>query len=169
MYDRHYEDAAHVHASASAVFAFVDNHAALSAHMEQPSWMMGGGKMVTSIDAGRGQTVGSHIMLRGRVFGLTLELDEIVLTRTPPSEKTWATVGTPRLIVIGRYRMGIRIRPTPDGAHLVVSLDYNLPDGAVTYWLGPLFSPIYARWCVRQMIAAVTKQFAGQRRVTAAA
>ena len=57
--------------------------------------MMGGGRMQIELDAGRGQTVGSRIRLSGRVFGLTLSVEEIVTERVPPQRKVWETIGSP--------------------------------------------------------------------------
>jgi hypothetical protein len=86
--------------------------------MSKSSWMMGGGRMLVSTDKGHGQVVGSHIRLDGRVFGIHLTVDEVVVRRVPPVEKTWETVGTPRLLVIGPYLMGIQIAPGAVGSRL---------------------------------------------------
>lgn len=42
----------------------------------------GGGKMETWVDKGKGQKVGSHIKMSGKVFGINLFLDEVI---TPPT------------------------------------------------------------------------------------
>jgi hypothetical protein len=120
--------------------------------------MMGGGRMVVELDEAKGQEVGSHIRLGGRVFGVSLYLDEVVTRREPPTNKVWETVGAPRLLVVGAYSMGVQITPEQSGSRLRVFIDYQLPDGPVTYWLGRLFGGLYARWCVDQMLTGVVKQ-----------
>ena len=100
MWTRHYDQTVFVPASPPQVFAFADDHSRLSAHLNESSWMMGGGRMSVEADEGYGQAVGSHIRLGGRVLGLRLSLDEVVTRRAPPSHKVWETVGTPRLVVI---------------------------------------------------------------------
>ena len=70
----------------------------------------------------------------------------------------WETVGAPRLLVIGAYSMGVQITPERAGSRFRVFIDYRLPDGLVTYWLGWLFGGLYARWCVDQMLTGVVKQ-----------
>jgi hypothetical protein len=80
--------------------------------MNESSWMMGGGRMSVELDEAKGQAVGSHIRLSGRVFGVSLYLDEVVTRRDPPTNKVWETVGTPRLLVIGAYSIGVQI-PRP--------------------------------------------------------
>ena len=43
--------------------------------------------------------------------GGTRSVEEIVTARQPPLRKVWRTIGVPRLLVIGEYRMGIEITP----------------------------------------------------------
>lgn len=156
-YERHYEDSATIPASAGELFAFIDDHARLSSHMNKSSWMMGGGRMDTAIDMGRGQEIGSHIRMSGKVFGMNLSLDEIVTRREPPRIKIWETVGTPKLLIIDHYCMKAEIEPQKDGSLLRVAIDYNLPGKHV--WLGKLFSGYYATWCVEQMIRSARACF----------
>ena len=160
MFSHHCEDAADLRATPSELFAFVDDHQRFSSHMNESSWMMGGAKMTTRVDEGKGQAVGSHIFMSGRIFGLLLELDEVVTVHRPPADKVWQTVGRPKLFVIGQYQMGVRIQPSAIGAQLTIFIDYALPDGVVTYWLGRLFGGMYAKWCVNQMLDGVVTHFA---------
>ena len=164
---RHHEGVVAIAASPEDVFAFADDQSRLSSHMSQSSWMMGGGRMSVDFDEAKGQAVGSHIELSGRVFGIRLFLDEMVTRRDPPREKTWQTVGTPRLLVIGNYRMGFQVTPASSGSRLRVFIDYDLPTGWLTRSLGRLFGDVYAKWCVAQMLSAVSRHFSP--RVAAAA
>jgi hypothetical protein len=83
---RHHEESIFISASPTRVFDYVDDHARLAGHMSKSSWMMGSGHM-------------------------NVEVDEVVSHRVPPRAKVWSTVGTPRLLVIGHYRMGTEIDP----------------------------------------------------------
>ncbi len=157
VYERHYEDSVQIPAGAAEIFAFVDDHARLSSHMNKSSWMMGGGRMDTSVDAGSGKKIGSHIRMNGKVFGITISLDEVITHREPPRIKIWETVGTPKLLIIDHYRMKVEIEPQKNVSLLRVSIDYNLP--AMNAWLGKLFGGIYAKWCVKQMIKSVREHF----------
>ena len=154
---RHYERDRFVAATPAEVFSFIDDHARFSSHMNESSWMMGGGSMSVELDEAKGQAVGSHIRLSGRVLGVRLYLDEVVTRRDPPTEKVWATVGAPRLLVIGEYEMGVEITPEAGGSRVKVFIDYQLPTGWTTYWLGRLFGRFYAKWCVDQTIIGVTR------------
>src|SRR5262245_5335298 len=143
MAARHREASSVIAALPNEVFAFVDDPAQFSSHMGESSMMMGGGGMSVEVDAGKGQAVGSHIRLSGRVFGMRLFLDEVVTRREPPFEKIWQTVGTPRLLVIGTYTLGVQVTPDKDGSRLRVFIDYDLPMGWATYWLGYVFGGLY--------------------------
>lgn len=156
---RHQEAVVSLQALPDAVFAFVDDHARLSSHMNRSSWMLGGGQMRIDMDDKKGQAVGSHIRLSGRVFGFRLFLDEVVTRRNPPNEKVWETVGRPKLLVIGAYQMGMEIGAEPQGTRLRVLIDYDLPSGRIGRLLGLLFGGMYARWCVKQMIDGARAHF----------
>src|SRR5687767_10773878 len=102
----HFESSAVLAATPRDVFAYVDDPTHLAAHMAKPSWTMAGGYMHLVLDEARGREIGARIRLTGRVLGVPLEVDERVVEHTPPRRKIWETVGTPRLLVIGPYRMG---------------------------------------------------------------
>jgi hypothetical protein len=108
--------------------------------------------METVLDAQRGRSVGWHIVLRGRAFGLRLNLDEVVTTRQPPLTKTWQTVGEPRLLVIGPNRMGFTLTPGGTAVGLRVAIDYELPTKGLSWLRGRLFGRAYATWCTRRMV-----------------
>lgn len=155
-YERHSEGTVSIPASASDVFAFIDDHKRLASHMNRPSWMTGGGRMDATVDARQGQAIGSHITMSGKAFGLTLFLDEVVTTHDPPHRKTWETVGNPRLVVIGRYGMGVEVSDRGEACSLRVWIDYDLPPRR---WIGRLFGSIYAKWCVSKMINDTRNHF----------
>jgi hypothetical protein len=167
MAPRHVESSAFIDTSPEKVFAFIDDHARFSSHMNESSWMMGGGRMAVELDEARGKAVGSHIRLSGRVLGIRLYLDEVVTLRDPPINKVWETVGTTRLLVIGAYRMGVQVTPVSGGSRMRVFIDYELPKGWATYWIGFLFSGFYARWCVDQMLKGAVQNL-GSRHTLAA-
>ena len=89
-----------------------------------------------------------------------LSVEEIVTERVPLQRKVWETTGSPKLLVIGQYRMGFEITSEGNGSLLRVDIDYALPEDAPARWLGSLFGRFYARWCTRQMLADAEKHFA---------
>ncbi|MEO8621870.1 MAG: SRPBCC family protein [bacterium] len=151
MYAQHEETNAIIAVPAEQAFAVLDDHARLSSHLSLPSWRVGGGKMRTIVDERMGRRVGSHIVLRGRVFGASMFAEEVVTVHHAPVRKVWETIGTPRLLVIGRYCMSFELAPRGRMASLRVAIDYDLPTRGVGRVLGLLFGRLYARWCMRQM------------------
>jgi hypothetical protein len=95
-----------------------------------------------------------------RFCGLELTVETVVTERQPPHRKIWETMGVPRLIVMGQYRMGFALTPQGDGARLRVFIDYALPVRAPARWLGYLFGSYYARWCTQQMVDDAVRSFA---------
>jgi Polyketide cyclase / dehydrase and lipid transport len=158
-YRYRHETSAMVRAPVERVFAHMDDHARLTSHMSESSWMMGGGSMQVELDAARGQKIGSWIRLSGKILGVTLAVEEIVTERTPPRRKVWETTGVPRLLVIGRYQMGFEIAPREADSHLTVFIDYALPQGTLTPWLGYFLGGYYARWCTQRMVDDAVKHF----------
>ena len=116
--------------------------------------------MRVEVDAGLGQKVGSRIRLAGRVLGIELSVEEVVTERNPPFRKVWETTGSPRLLVIGDYRMGFELSPRGSESTLRVFIDYALPESAPAHWLGRLFGRYYAKWCTQQMVDGAVKHFA---------
>ena len=159
MYPHHFDFAALVEASAEQLFAELDDQERLSAHMMKSSAMMGGSMMRFEFDERRGRAVGSRMRLFGKVLGFSLEVIEAVTEREPPRRKMWETIGEPRLLVIGAYRMGFAIEPGDRGCRLNVFIDYELPRGL---WriAGTLFGGLYARWCARNMAEGAAEHFA---------
>jgi hypothetical protein len=75
----HAESHGRLQAAAEHVFAHLDDHTRLSAHMSRRSWRMGWGRLHLHLDERAGRAVGSRIRLEGRVFGVRLALEEATL------------------------------------------------------------------------------------------
>lgn len=155
----HREALAEIAADSGAVFAVLDDHRRLSAHMEKPSLMLAGATMTTELDSLRGQAVGSVIRMKGRILGMSLQVEEVVTHYEPPVRKTWETRGQPRLLVIGRYQMGFELSPVATATRLRVWIDYSLPSGRAGRWLGKRLGQVYADWCVTRMVRDAVKFF----------
>ncbi|MDQ4421605.1 hypothetical protein OOT33_14350 [Sphingobium sp. DEHP117] len=158
-YRHHMSETVAVATTPTALFALLDDHDRLATHMMKPSAMMGWSAMNVTFDAGRGREHGSRISMRGRILGLEIEVDEVVTKREPPRLKTWTTRGTPRLWVIGAYRMGFEIKPDRTRSLLTIFIDYELPRWPFRP-LGLIAGRFYARWCVRMMAQDAVKAFA---------
>jgi hypothetical protein len=123
--------------------------------------------MELHLDQHAGRAVGSHIRLEGRVLGVPLALEEVVTEHAPPTRKVWETIGVPRLLVIGPYRMGFMLAPGPVEPQdtdlatltLTVFIDYALPARGLSRLIGPLVGHWYARWCTQRMVADAEAAF----------
>ena len=67
------------------------------------------------------------------MLGFELAVDEKVVERTPPYRKAWETVGSPKLLVIGGYRMGFDVAAQGSGSLL--------------------------RWCTERMVSDAVRHF----------
>jgi hypothetical protein len=95
---------------------------------------------------------------------MELAVEEMVTERTPPHRKVWETIGSPKLFVIGHYRMGFEVTPQGQASRLRVFIDYALPERVPGRWLGRLFGRYYARWCTQQMVDDAVKYCASVSR-----
>lgn len=157
-YPHHFESSADVAAPPATLFAEIDDPERLASHMTRSSAMMAGSKMHYGLDAGAGKAVGSRITMSGTMLGIPLALEEGVTQRDPPFRKVWETVGEPRLLVIGGYRMGFEIAPRAGGSRLRVFIDWNDPPPPWR-WLGRMLGRTYARWCTTSMARGAAEQF----------
>jgi hypothetical protein len=150
---------AEVAAAPGRLFEHLDDHARLAMHMERRSMMMGG-RMTYTFDEAKGRAVGSVIRMGGSFLGISLGVEEAVIERDPPRRKVWETIGHPRLLVIGAYRMDFEIEPRDDRSELRVFIDYSHPASPMGRVLGRLSAGAYARWCVRRMADDAVEHFA---------
>lgn len=152
-YPFHHEARGAVAAAPAVLFEHLDDPLRLSSHMQERSMAMMGTSMRMETDARDGRALGSVIRMSGRVLGIPIGLEEVVTDRDPPRLKAWEIVGEPRLLVIGRYRMGFGIEAAGGGSQLTVFIDYELPASSRGRLLGRWFGPRYARWCCERMLA----------------
>ena len=169
MYTYHREDAALVPAPCDILFAHLDDHERLSSHMSRSSWMMAGSQMHIETDALAGRAVGSKIRLEGRVLGVPLSVDEVVVGREVPHSKGWQTVGDVHLLVIGAYRMGFEVAAQENDSRLRVFIDYDVPAGRMGRWIGHALGHLYARWCVHRMVHDAVDFFGRNQKPTRSA
>lgn len=156
----HRETTVLLNARAEDAFAYLDDFTKLSAHMEKRSAMMMGSRMLIEMDPLGGRAPGSRVRMRGRVLGMKLSLEEVVIERAPPLTKSWQTVDA-NLLVIGQYRLGFALAPRADRSELRVFIDYDLPSRGLARWLGQVFGSAYARWCTERMASEALARFGG--------
>lgn len=159
-YTFHHESSALVRALPQALFDHLDDPRKLASHMESGSAAMAGARMSIETDALQGKAIGSIIRMSGKMMGIGMSLEEMVMERQQPHLKAWQTIGEPRLLVVGPYRMGFRIESAVANSLLTVFIDYDLPGSIVGRLLGRALAPAYARWCCRRMVGDAVRAFA---------
>lgn len=115
----HYETEGFVSAGQRAAFDELDQHERLFAHMVQSSQMMAGGALVPELGDEKGRRIDSGMFLRRHVLGIPIGVEQILIVHAAPT-KNWETIGEPRLLVIGRNKMGFTLVPRPGGSMLTV-------------------------------------------------
>jgi len=155
------ESVADVAASAEMLFDYLDDQARLGSHMQKPSMMILGGRMSYEFDEAKGRDVGSVMKMHGNILGLRLFVEEVVIEHQRPWRKAWETRGRPNLLVIEAYRMGFEISTSGEASRLRVFIDYDYPATYVGRRLGPIFGPIYARWCVSRIAKSAVHRYHG--------
>ncbi len=150
-YQHHYSTKVKLKASVAEAFAYLSDPQKLSSHMGKSSWMMGGAAMSIRLDEKNGKTLGSEIVLEGKMMGMPLFVREIVTECVPPTKKTWETRGPQKMIVIDQYQMGFEISEEKNELGLTVFINYNTPQTGIGKWFGNSVASRYAKWCVRQM------------------
>jgi hypothetical protein len=94
----------------------------------------------------------------GQLPGLPLRVDEIIDTYEPGRKKSWRSVGVPRLLVLGRYRMGFEVCPRADETDVLVYVEWDPLPG----WRGALLRGAarrYAAWFVDSAVRGAQGAF----------
>ena len=134
----HHESSGPTNAPVEQVFAFLDDPKALAAHTGESSMTMLGSGVSIDVDAGGFRVIGSKVRMQGRMLGVRLSLKAIITERQVPAIEVWETIGTPKLLVIAHYRMGIELPRTGASSLMRVFIDYSLPIKPPGSWLGHL-------------------------------
>jgi len=123
--------------------------------MSRPSLAMLGGALRLERLSAQTTGVGATYRSWGRVLGLPIDFTTAVTEWLPAREKTWRTVGKPRLTVLGDFQMRVSLASHDGGTNVVMAIDYNLPTRGIGRLLAAVFAAPYVRWCLRRMVRDV--------------
>ena len=132
------------------VFSYVDDIRNLARHMSQSSSMpMMGSKLNLQISSKEATGVGATYHYSGRVLGMVIDFSETVTRYLPGQEKVWHTIGQPQLLILDSYEMSVSLVPiSPQTAHLMIAIAYDLPRSGVRRLIGNTLAGPYARCMV---------------------
>jgi len=132
------------------VFAFLDDVRNMGAHMERGGM---GVKLqherLSENDTGVGATSRWH----GRAFGLKVDYTTVVSRWVPNREKSYETIGRPRMIIMSGFRMHWTLEPAVTGTKIAIDLEYGRPDSLVGRFLSRLLGKRYGDWCLNMIMA----------------
>jgi len=137
----------------------MDNISNTGMHMMKSSGMMMGSKL--NLEELTPERSGTEKTYRwyGKVMGIKLDFTVKVTKWIAGKEKIWETIGQPKMIILHWYRMHLLLVPNSKGTLAELSIEYTLPT-QVFYWLiSLLLAPIYAKWCVGNMLKDTREYF----------
>ena len=148
-----------IHSSPQKVFSFMDNLSKTGMHMSENSMMMMGSKLILEQLSGPLQGVGATFHWYGKVMGMSIDITETVTKWTENHEKIWETIGTPKIILLGWYRMILKTEPAKEGTLASLQIDYTPPSGLFHNILYFFLSHYYCNWCLNNMLNDSKKIF----------
>lgn len=139
-----------IDAPPSEVFAYLDDIGNIGMHMSKSSMAMMGGKITTEVISRVRSGRGTTYRLKGSVLGIPIDITETVTEWIENREKTWETVGSPKIIVMSWYRMHLVLTPLKKRTKVFFEIEYGLPESFFGKLLGRLLARRYADWCLRR-------------------
>ena len=144
------------------VFSFMDDVSKTGMHMSENSMMMMGSKLILEQIPGPSKGIGATFHWYGKVMRMPVDITETVTTWRENREKVWETTGTPKIILLGWYRMILKTEPAKDGTCVSLQIDYTQPNGWFYKILYFFLSNWYCNWCLSNMLNDCKKSFEKQ-------
>lgn len=141
-----------INAPLEIVFARMDDLSKTGMHMSNSSMMMMGSKLMLEQLPGPSQGLGASFHWSGSVMGMPIDITETVTKWVVNKEKIWETIGTPKIIILGWYRMILKTEAVKEGTEASLQIDYTKPRGAFRIILYYLLSHWYCNWCLNNML-----------------
>lgn len=127
-------------------------------HLSQ-SFMMMGSKLTLEQLRGPGKGAGATFHWSGKVMEMPIDITETVTKWIANKEKVWETIGFPRMIILGWYRMSLKLTAVSEGTLTSLQIEYTRPDGWFYKVLSFFFAGWYSRWCLNKMLSGAKKEF----------
>lgn len=142
------------------VFQCLDDLGVTGMHMTKSSMPMGGKlnlEFLTPHDTG----LGSKYRWTGNVMWMEMDFTVEVTKWLNGKEKTWETIGDPKVIIYSWYRMHLKISEDNNGTKAELSISYEKPKGWFNKVLCFLLGDWYCRWCLKHMLGDCKKSVEG--------
>ncbi len=134
------------------VFECLDNLGVTGMHMTKSSTMMMGSKLDLKFLTENHTGLGTKYRWTGKMVGIKMDFTVEVTKWMPGEEKTWETIGDPKLIIYSWYQMHLLLTKIPNGTIAKLSISYERPSGFFYNLISFLFADWYCRWCLKNML-----------------
>ena len=132
------------------VFEYMDDIRNVGWHMSGESAMpMMGSRLELEVVVDR-NGIGATYRWKGSFVGMAIDITETVTKWAQSREKTWQTVGKPKMIVMAGYVMHLLLTPTQKGTSVLFETEYSLPKTPWGWVIGTLLARWYATWCLKR-------------------
>lgn len=145
-------------ASAKDVFECMDDLGVTGMHMTESSMPMMGGKMNLEFLSDQKTGLNTKYRWTGKVLWMNLDFTVLVTKWIKGQEKTWETIGNPRLIIYSWFQMQLKVEKTGEGSMAFLSLSYEKPKGLFNNIICFVLGDWYAKWCLRNMLSDAKKR-----------
>lgn len=145
-------------ASPEEVFDCLDDLGVTGMHMTESSMPMMGGKMTLEFLTNHKTGLNTKYKWTGRVLFLTLDFTVLVTKWIKGKEKTWETIGNPRMIIYSWFRMHLSVDRTNNGSTAYLSISYEKPKGLFNKIICFFLGDWYSKWCLRNMMDDTEKR-----------
>lgn len=149
---RTYSNSIFIKASQAKVFSHMNNLANTGMHMMKDSAAMMGSRLALEQLSDNKTGLNSKFRWYGKTMGLSMDFTVRVTKWIDNEEKVWETIGAARMIILSWYRMYLKLSSKNDGTLVKLGIDYNLPKNLFWRIIGALLAPLYASWCVNNML-----------------
>lgn len=145
-------------ASPEEVFDCLDDLGVTGMHMTESSMPMMGGKMTLEFLTNHKTGLNTKYKWTGRVLFSTLDFTVLVTKWIKGKEKTWETIGNPRMIIYSWFRMHLSVDRTNNGSTAYLSISYEKPKGLFNKIICFFLGDWYSKWCLRNMMDDTEKR-----------
>ena len=139
-------------APAKLVFDCIDDLGVTGMHMTESSMPMMGGKMNLEFLTPWKTGLNTKYRWTGKVLWMNLDFTVLVIKWVNGHEKTWETIGNPKLIIYSWFQMHLKVDQNHDGSIACLSISYEKPKGFFNKLVCFLLGQWYSNWCLRNML-----------------
>ncbi len=141
-----------IRASPEKVFEFMDDVRNMGMHMSRDSRAMMGSHLDLEMLSENTSGPGASYRWKGKVMGMTIDFTMVVTKWIKDIERVWETIGEPKVIVIGKYSMFLKLAPADGSTMTTLGISYEKPKDFFGKVLEFFLGKWYCNWCLNNML-----------------